>query len=182
MWLYVAIGIIIILLVYIFVLYNSFVRLENKVKEAFSTMDVYLKKRWELIPNLVEVVKGYAKHEEETILNVTKIRNNVYEDLSNEDKIRTNQKLNNEISKIMLLKESYPDLKASNNFIDLSQKLTKTEDDIANARKYYNAVVRMFNNKVQIFPNNLFAKLFGYKTKMMYEARKEERDSVDIKM
>ena len=152
MWLWIILAVIILIIVYAFILYNNFISLDNKVKEAFSTMDVYLKKRWDLIPNLVETVKGYAKYEEETLTRVTKLRNNVYNEMTNDEKIINNEELSSDVSKIMALKEAYPELKANENFIDLSNKLTKIEDDIANARKYYNGTVRIYNNKVQMFP------------------------------
>ena len=145
-------------------------------------MDVYLKKRWDLIPNLVETVKGYAKYEEETLTRVTKLRNTVYNKMTNDEKIINNEELSSDVSKIMALKEAYPELKANENFIDLSNKLTKIEDDIANARKYYNGTVRIYNNKVQMFPNNIFAKLFGYKTKRMFEASLEDKQNIRINL
>lgn len=182
MWIYVAIAVIIIIVIYAIILFNSFSSLNNKVKEAFSTMDIYLKKRWDLVPNLVEVVKSYAKHEKDTLEEVTKLRGNIYDDMSNDEKIKTNLKLNRDIDKIMLLVESYPELKASDNFKDLSDKLVKIEDDIANSRKYYNGTVRIFNNKVEMFPNNIFAKIFGYKSKPMFEAKISERENVDVKV
>ena len=182
MWIYILIGITIVLLIYIFVLYNSFVKLDNKVNEAFSTMDVYLKKRWDLIPNIVEVVKGYSKHEKNTLEELVSLRNKTYDNMSNNEKIKTNESISNDISKIMVLAESYPELKASENFINLSKNLTKVEDEIANSRKYYNAVVRMFNNKVSMFPSNICAKIFGYKEKDMFEANSNERENVSINL
>ncbi len=182
MWLWIILAVIILIIIYAFILYNNFISLDNKVKEAFSTMDVYLKKRWDLIPNLVETVKGYAKYEEETLTRVTKLRNNVYNEMTNDEKIIHNEELSSDVSKIMALKESYPELKANENFIDLSNKLTKIEDDIANARKYYNGTVRIYNNKVQMFPNNIFAKIFGYKTKRMFEASLEDKQNIKINL
>lgn len=182
MWLWIILAIIILIIIYAFILYNNFISLNNKVKEAFSTMDVYLKKRWDLIPNLVETVKGYAKYEEETLTRVTKLRNTVYNKMTNDEKIINNEELSNDVSKIMALKEAYPELKANENFIDLSNKLTKIEDDIANARKYYNGTVRIYNNKVQMFPNNIFAKIFNYKTKRMFEASLEDKQNIRINL
>lgn len=182
MWLWIILAVIILIIIYVFILYNNFISLNNKVKEAFSTMDVYLKKRWDLIPNLVETVKGYAKYEEETLTRVTKLRNNIYNEMTNDEKIINNEELSSDVSKIMALKEAYPELKANENFIDLSNKLTKIEDDIANARKYYNGTVRIYNNKVQMFPNNIFAKLFGYKTKRMFEASLEDKQNIKINL
>lgn len=182
MWFWIILAVIILIIIYAFILYNNFISLDNKVKEAFSTMDVYLKKRWDLIPNLVETVKGYAKYEEETLTRVTKLRNTVYNEMTNDEKIINNEELSSDVSKIMALKEAYPELKANENFIDLSNKLTKIEDDIANARKYYNGTVRIYNNKVQMFPNNIFAKIFNYKTKRMFEASLEDKQNIRINL
>ena len=182
MWIYIVIAIAIMILIYVLIVYNKFITLTNKVKEAFATMDVYLKKRWDLIPNLVETVKGYAHHEQETLKSVTTLRNHAYDTMSNDEKLQTNEELNGEIKKIMFLAESYPDLKASENFKDLSDKLTKIEDDIANARKYYNGTVRLFNNKVEMFPNNLLAKLFGFHSQLMFEASPKEKETVKVEL
>ena len=182
MWLWIILAVIILIIIYAFILYNNFISLDNKVKEAFSTMDVYLKKRWDLIPNLVETVKGYAKYEEATLTRITKLRNTVYNKMTNDEKIINNEELSSDVSKIMALKEAYPELKANENFIDLSNKLTKIEDDIANARKYYNGTVRIYNNKVQMFPNNIFAKIFNYKTKRMFEASLEDKQNIRINL
>lgn len=178
---YIAIGILVLLVIYVLAVYNSLVKLNNSVTEAFATMDVYLKKRWDLIPNLVETVKGYAKHEENTLEKVVQLRNSVYDNNSEEGKLKANQELAKGIANIMMLAESYPDLKANQNFLDLSSQLAKIEEDIANARKYYNAVVRDFNNKVQMFPGNIIASMFGYKTKAMFETVETERNNVEVK-
>lgn len=180
MWIYIVIGIIALIVIYALISYNSFVKLNNKVKEAFATMDVYLKKRWDLIPNIVETVKGYASHEKDTLESIVNLRNSAYDNMSDEDKIKTNQEISKGITKIMALAENYPELKASENFKDLSNQLSKVEDEIANSRKYYNGVVRMFNNKVEMFPSNIFAGMFGYKAKSMFEANENERETVKV--
>ena len=182
MWIYIIIAIIVLIVIYALALYNSFVKLNNKVKEAFSTMDVYLKKRWDLIPNIVETVKGYAKHEKDTLKEVVELRNSTYDKMSDEEKIKTNEQLSSGINKIMALAEAYPDLKANENFKDLSNQLVKVEDEIANSRKYYNATVRDFNNRVEMFPSNIVAKLLGYKSKSMFEANEEERQNVKVSL
>ena len=182
MWIYIIIAIIVLIIIYAFALYNNFVKLNNKVKEAFSTMDVYLKKRWDLIPNIVETVKGYAKHEKDTLEEVVELRNSTYDKMSDDEKIKTNEQLSSGISKIMVLAEAYPDLKANENFKNLSKELSKVEDDIANSRKYYNGVVRIYNNKVEMFPSNIFARLFGYKSKSMFEASANERENVKVEL
>ena len=182
MWLYIIIAIVVVLLLLVFTTYNSFVKLNNKVEEAFSTMDVYLKKRWDLIPNIVETVKGYAKHEKSTLEEVINLRNSSYNKMNTNDKVETNNKLSQGISKLMAIAESYPELKANENFKDLSNQLTRVEDDIANARKYYNGTVRIYNDKVQMFPSNIIAGIFGYKVKNMFEANENERENVKINL
>ncbi len=180
MVLYIILSLVVLLFIYILTIYNGFVKLSNTVKEAFSTMDVYLKKRWELIPNIVETVKGYVKHEKETLEEVVRLRNSPYDSMSNDSKIKANEQLTHSISKVMALAESYPLLKANENFLDLSRQLAQVEEDIANARKYYNAVVKKYNNKVQMFPSNLIAKKFGYSEKSMFEISENQRENVKI--
>ena len=180
MAIYIIIVIIVIILIYIFSVYNSLIQLNNKVKEAFSTMDVYLKKRWDLIPNIIESVKGYVKHEKETLEGVIKLRNSAYDNMSDTDKIKTNEELTRGINKIMVLAESYPELKANENFNNLNNQLTKVEEDIANARKYYNGVLRAYNDKVEMFPSNIIAKMFGHKVKEMFEVSSKERENVKV--
>ncbi len=182
MWIYVLIGVIALIIIYVLITFNGFIKLNNKVNEAFATMDVYLKKRWDLIPNLVETVKGYAKHEKDTLEEVVKLRSGDYDVMSNDEKISTNTKITNGISRIMALAESYPNLKASENFRDLAKELTKNEDEIAQSRKYYNATVRLFNNKVGMFPSNIVATLLGYKGKKMFDAKSDERNNVKVKL
>lgn len=182
MVLYILITVTVLLAIYITIQYNGFVKLNNMVKEAFSTMDVYLKKRWDLIPNLVEVVKGYAKHESGVIEEVVKLRNLSYDKMSLVDKIDTNQQLTTSLSKIMAVVENYPNLKASKNFSDLSNQLTKIEDEIANSRKYYNAVVKTLNIKVEMFPSNIVAKMFNFKLLKMFEAYTNEKDKVKVEL
>ena len=182
MILYVAIGIIVLLIMYTIIQYNAFVKANNNVEEAFSTMDVYLKKRWDLIPNLVEVVKGYAKHEKDTFNQVTSLRTGNYDGMSMNNKISVNEQITQGIAKIIAISENYPDLKASDNFLKLSEDLTKIEDEIANSRKYYNGTVRELNNKIQMFPSNIVAVLFGFKLAKSFEANSEERNNVKVSL
>ena len=182
MWIYILVFIVLLIIIYTFIVYNVLVKLSNKVNEAFSTMDVYLKKRWDLIPNLVETVKGYAKHEKETLEEVVKLRSGDYDIMTDEEKISTNTKITNGIGRIMALAESYPNLKANENFSNLAKELTKAEDEIAQSRKYYNATVRLFNNKVQMFPSSIIAKIFGYQNKTMFEASSDERNNVKVQL
>lgn len=181
MWLYILIAIIVIILVGgVLAIYNRLVQSKNRVKEAFSTMDVYLKKRWDLIPNLVEVVKGYAEHEKSTLEEIVELRNSSYDNMSDEEKIKANEEVSKGIYKIMALAEAYPELKASENFKNLSLQVSKVEEDVANARKYYNGTIRDYNNLVEMFPSNIVAKMFGYQPKTMFEASGQERENVKI--
>ena len=180
MVLYIVLGVAALIAVFAVVMYNGFVKMNNTVKEAFATMDVYLTKRWDLVPNLVETVKGYAKHEEETLAGIVELRNSSYDKMSANEKVDVNNKLNACLSKLMAIAETYPDLKANQNFQALQADLSKIEDEIANARKYYNGAVKMMNDKVEIFPNNIFAKIFGFKKQEMFSAEEEKRENVKV--
>lgn len=173
---------VVVLLIIIFVIVekNSLIKLENKVDEAFSTMDVYLKKRWDLVPNLVNNVKGYAKHEKETLENVVSIRGNTYDNLKLNEKIDANIKIEKGLQNVIAIAENYPTLKADVNFLELNKALNKIEEDIENSRKYYNAVVRMYNNKVEMFPSNIVANMFNFKSRLMFKANDDERKNVNI--
>lgn len=180
MVLYIVIDIIVLIAMYFWIQYNSLVKARNIVKEAFSTMDIYLKKRWDLIPNLVEVVKGYAKHEKQTFEEITSLRTNIYDSMSINKKIDVNEQITQSISKIMAISENYPELRASESFLQLSKDLTKIEDEIANSRKYYNGSVRILNNKVQMFPSNIVASIFGFKQANMFEVGAKEKNNVKV--
>ena len=182
LYLIIAIAVVAILLVYVLLTYNGFVRLRNQLNEAFATMDVYLKKRWDLVPNLVEVVKAYSKHEEETFQKIVELRNGSYDKMTSEEKVEANNQMNHALGKLMAIAEAYPELKSNENYKDLSQQLSKVEEDIANARKYYNANVKEFNNKVQMFPSNLVAALCGLKEQKMFEINEEERENVKVSL
>lgn len=179
---YAIIIIILICLLYFIIVYNKLIKLNNIVNESFATMDVYLKKRWDLIPNLVNVVKGYAKHEKDTLEEIIKLRNNIYDNMSTEEKINKNKLINQSINKIMALAENYPELKANENFLQLSKDLTSIEDEIAQSRKYYNAVVKNYNNKVEMIPSNIIAKIDGYKSKPMFSIENEERQNIQVEV
>lgn len=176
----IIIAIILLIVIFMFSTYNSLVKLRNKVKEAFATMDVYLKKRWDLIPNLVEVVKGYASHEKETFEGVTNLRSKAYSDMDQDAKVTANNELTKYINKLLAVAENYPELKANENFKDLSNQLSGIENDIANARKYYNATVRDLNNKIEMFPSNIVAGMFKFKEEKMFEAQEQERENVKV--
>lgn len=161
--------VIVILIIYLIAAYNGLVQMRNMVEEAFSTMDVYLTKRFDLIPNLVETVKGYTKHESETLENVIKARSAVANANTVDEKLAAQGELTNTLGHLFALSESYPDLKANTNFIDLQAQLKAIEGEIANARKYYNGTVRQFNTKIEVFPTNIVAGLFHFTRKPLYE-------------
>ncbi len=166
-WWIAIIGIVLVIAVIIGCMFwsyhNKFVKLRNNVEESFSTMDTYLQKRHDLIPNMVETVKGYAKHEKETLAAVIEARNCAVSAKTTEEKIKSEGKLNKALRSFFAVVEAYPDLKANINFMDLQDQLKVVEADIVNARKYYNAKVKVYNNSIQTFPGNLFAKLYNHK-------------------
>lgn len=170
-----------VILLWIIMSYNGFVKLKNSVEEAFSTMDVYLKKRYDLIPNLVETVKGYAGHEKETLQNVTEARNMAQNAATVEEKLANENMLSGTLKSLFAVSENYPDLKANQNFMDLQKQLQTVEEDIANARKFYNAIVKMLNTRVEMFPSNLIARLFHFSRQPMFEVGTEgERENVKV--
>lgn len=180
----VIIGIVVVVVLVLFVIgtYNKLVRGRIMVEEAFATMDVFLKKRFDLIPNLVETVKGYAKHEEGTLAQIVGLRNQNYSNMSDEEKIQSGAAMSQMVPQIMALAENYPDLKANQNFLDLSKQLSQIEDDISSSRRYYNGAVKQYNFTVQMFPSSLIAGLFHFETKRMFEVESTgERQNVQVK-
>lgn len=174
--------IVIILVVDTIAMYNTFIKLKNNCDEAFATMDVYLKKRFDLIPNLVETVKGYASHEKETLEKVIAARNNLQNASTPEEKLAGENALQGTLKTLFAVAEAYPDLKANTNFLDLQNQLKTVENDIANSRKYYNAVVKQFNTKCEVFPSNIVASIFHFGKKPMFEVDSaEERKNVEVK-
>ena len=177
----VIIAIIIIGALWVVSAYNGFIKLKNMVEEAFATMDVYLKKRYDLIPNLVETVKGYAAHEAGTLEKVVQARNMAAGATNIEDKIQGENMLQGTLKSLFAIAEAYPDLKANQNFMDLQAQLQRLEDEIANARKYYNAIVKEFNTKAESFPSNIIAGMFKFTRKPMFEVNEEaEREAVKV--
>lgn len=162
--------------------YNGFVAMRNRMEEAFATMDVYLKKRYDLVPNLVETVKGYAAHEAGTLEKVVAARNMAASASSMEEKLQGETQLQATLKSLFAVAEAYPDLKANTNFMDLQKQLQRLEDEIASSRKYYNAVVKEFNTKTELFPSNLIAGLFHFTRRKMFEVEEEaQRDAVKVK-
>ena len=157
-----------LLVIYLITCYNSFVKLNNKIKEAYATMDVYLKKRYDLIPNLVETVKGYAKHEQGTLEKVIQARNMAMNAGSVDERVEGENILSGTLKSLFALSESYPDLKANENFVSLQSDLNRMEEEIASSRKYYNAIVNTFNTKTEVFPSNLIANMLDVYKRQLY--------------
>ena len=179
MWWIIGI-IIVVIILYVIATYNSLVSLRNRVKDQWAQIDVQLKRRFDLIPNLVNTVKGYAKHEKETLENVIKARNTFLSASTKEEEIKANGELSGAISKLFALAESYPDLKANQNFIDLQDNLQETENKIASSRQFYNDTVLNYNNKIEMFPSNIVAGLFHFKIESFFQAGEEERKNVKV--
>lgn len=160
--------------------YNTLIRMKNLVEEGWSTIDVQLKKRYDLIPNLVETVKGYAKHESGTLEKVIAARNAAMT-ASGDAKLAAENALSGTLKSLFALQESYPDLKANTNFIDLQNQLKQIENEIASARRYYNGTVKEFNNKIQMFPSNLVAGMMHLEKRAYFELdSEEERKNVKV--
>ncbi len=166
---------------YVINTYNKAVKLRNYVREAFSTMDVYLKKRWDLIPNLVETVKGYAQHEKGVLEEVTNLRTKNYGSMSENEKLEANMQLGVALPKILAVAENYPDLKANQSFAQLMSDLSSIENDIANSRKYYNGTAREYNTFLEVFPSNIVCGIFGFQQFRLYEISETERENVQVK-
>ena len=177
-WLVLAV--VVVILLWFAAAYNGFVKLRNMVREAFSTMDVYMKKRYDLIPNLVETVKGYAKHESTTLEKVISARNAAAGATTVQGRLEGENALTGTLKSLFAVAEAYPDLKANSNFMDLQKQLQGIEGEIANSRKYYNAVVRDYNIKTEAFPSVIVASIFGFKREPMFEIENEERQNVKV--
>lgn len=177
----IIIGVVVaLILLYVVTTYNGLIKLRNRVNDQWSQIDVELKRRFDLIPNLVNTVKGYTKHESETLENVIKARNTYLSAGSREQAIEADGELTNAISKLFALSESYPELKANENFKDLQSQLKDTEDKISFARKFYNDTALQLNNKIEMFPSSIVAKLFKFSKVDFFKASEAERENVKV--
>ena len=165
-----------IILFFIIATYNRLILLKNRVKEAWSDIDVQLKRRYNLIPNLVNTVKGYATHERELLENVTKARTSAMQADTMKQKGEAENALSSTLKSLFAVAENYPDLKASTNFLELQRELRDTEDKIQASRRFYNTNVRDFNTKLETFPTNLIAGLFNFKKREFFEATEGEKE------
>ncbi len=177
----ISLAIVVILVLYLIAQYNGFIVLKTRIDEALSGIDIQLKRRADLIPNLIETVKGYAKHEKEVFAEVTKARSSLIKAETLKEKAKANNELTNALKSIFAVAEAYPQLQANANFLDLQRQLEDTEDKVAYSRQFYNANVLDFNTKVQIFPSNIIANFFGFKPFEFFAANEEERKKIDVK-
>jgi LemA protein len=162
-------------------IYNSLIILKNKVDEGWADIDTQLKRRYDLIPNMVETVKGYAKHESKTFEAVTKARTMAMNAKTPDEKMEAENMLSGTLKSLFAVAENYPELKANQNFLDLQATLKEVEEKLQLSRRYYNATVRDFNTKIEIFPNNLFAGIFNFQKRKFFEIENpEERENVKV--
>jgi LemA protein len=181
MILYVILGAVALAAVYIWFLYNGLVTESTQIDEAWGQIDIQLKRRADLIPNLVETVKGYAKHEKSVFAEVTKARSALMSAKTPGDSARANDMLTGALKSLFAVAEAYPQLKANENFVQLQKELSDTEDKVAYARQYYNTQLMEYNLKVKTFPNVLLAGMLGFKEKEFFKAAEAERKGVKVK-
>ena len=177
----IIVGILLLLVFYAIGVYNKLVNARNKVDNQFSQIDIQLKRRADLIPNLVETVKGYAKHEKDTFKEVIDARNKAVSASSVNDKIEAENELTGALNKLFALTEAYPELKANDNFLSLQNDLKDSEDKITYARQFYNDSAMNFNNLVEMFPTNIFANMFKFKRYDFFEASEKEKEVPKVK-
>ena len=174
MWLWILLGIIVVLLLLIASSYNSLVGLRQKVKNAWSQIDVQLQRRFDLIPNLVESVKGYMNHESDVLTKVTELRSSWANAKTVSEKADLDNQLSNTLKTIMAVSENYPDLKANQNFLGLQDELKNTEDKISYSRQFYNDTVTKYNTKIEQFPSNIIASMFHFTAETLFEVDSSE--------
>lgn len=172
--------IIVVLVLWLVAIYNGLIKLKNRVDEAWSDIDVQLKRRYDLIPNLVNTVKGYAAHEKEVFEKVTEARTRAMSAGTAQDKAQAENMLSNTLKSLFAVAENYPDLKANQNFLELQRELTDTEDKIQASRRFYNGNVRDFNIKIEVFPNNIIAGILNFTKREFFEAGEGEKEAVKV--
>ncbi len=177
---FVVLFVVIVLLILIW-MFNQIVRENNLVKKAFSTVDVYLKKRYDLVPNLVEVVKGHAEHDKEIFENIANARAKALQSSSEDESVKNDNELNKVMKSLFMVAEQYPDLKSNTSFIELQKKLTDLEDELAAARRTYNAAVTEYNTTLESFPTNIMGKLMNKKQKELFVVNDDIRNAINMK-
>ena len=179
--LYVIIALVVIIGGWLAATYNKLIQLRNTVKDQLAQIETVLKRRFDLIPNLVETVKGYTKHEKSTLEDIVNARNSYSSAKTTDEGLKADGELVQGLSKLFALAEAYPDLKANENYISLQNELTETEDKIQYARQFYNDTVLKYNNAIQVFPAVLIAGMLGFKEEKFFEAKEEEKENVEVK-
>lgn len=179
---WIILAIVVVIAIVIIVIYNNLVTLRQRVQNAWSQIDVQLQRRFDLIPNLVETVKGYMTHEKETLTKVTDLRSAWSKAQSVEDKLNLENELSGTLKTIMAVAENYPNLKADQSFNNLQNELSDTEDKISYSRQFYNDTVTIYNTKLETFPSNLIASIFGFKASTLFNVDNEEaKKAVNVK-
>jgi LemA protein len=178
--LYIIIGFVVLVVLYIWMIYNGLVTAKLRVTEALSQIDILLKRRTDLIPNLIETVKGYAKHEKGLFEEITKARSSLMKAESPEKKAEANNMLSDTLKSLFAVAENYPNLKANENFAKLQDELSDTENKISYSRQFYNSNVLDFNTKIAIFPNSIIAGIFNFKPEAFFAATEEEKKNVKV--
>ena len=174
---YILGGILLFVVLVVVLMYNSLVRMRNRKEEAWSDIDVQLKRRYDLIPNLISTVKGYVKHEQETLAKVTEMRTKALEADGVQAKGQAENMLTGALKSIFAVAENYPDLQASQNFVELQKELSDTENKIQSARRFFNSTVQDLNTAVQTFPKNVIAGMFSFKEEEFFELDEEEKEA-----
>ena len=174
-WWIILIIVVAVLVLYVIATYNKLVRSRNKVRDQWAQIDVQLKRRYDLIPNIVETVKGYAKHEKEALEAVIAARSKALSATTPEEEMKADGDVSRALSKLLALTESYPELKANENFLKLQDSLSETENKIAYSRQFYNDNAKSYRNLVEMFPSNIVAKLFRFEPMAFFEASAEEK-------
>ena len=176
----IGISVLVIIILIVFGMYNSIVRMKNKVKQAKSGIDVYLNERFDLIPNLVECVKGYSKHEKEIFENIVKLRTQYMN--NKKTNLKQAEELNNNINKIIAVAENYPELKASEQYLNLQRSLSKMESQLQAARRIYNNEATKYNTKIATVPSNIIAGLFGFKEADLFVIEEYKKENIEINL
>lgn len=178
---WIIIAVVVLVLLWVIISYNSLITKRNRVKEAYSQIDVQLKRRSSLIPNLVETVKGYIKHEKTVLEDVTKARTALVSAGSLKDQAKANDQLSGALKSLFAVAEAYPNLKASDNFKELQEELSDTETKVASARQFYNNNVLDYNTSLQTFPTSIFASIFNFIPSEFFQADEEEKKDIKVK-
>lgn len=175
-----VVALVVLIAIWYIATYNKLVGLKVRVEEAFATMDVFLKKRYDLIPNLVETVKGYASHESETLEAVIQARANAHDSKNMQEKMENEGELSKTLGRLMVLSENYPNLKADTQFLNLQNQLQTLENEISQARKYYNGIVKTFNTLIMTFPSMFVASMGKFEKAEFFNIEEEERQNVKV--